>query len=161
MGAATRLAVEDFLYGEAALLDAWKLMEWADLFTGDGEYLVPSTDLPPGADARSNLYLVYDDRFRLGERAKRLLKRTAHAEFPPSKTRHLISNVRLVAETEGMLEVSCAYVVYRSKREILDIYPGCADYRLVIEGGSFRIRRKCAMLDLDALRPQGKVSIIL
>ena len=37
----SRSDAEDFLIQEAALLDSWKLMEWADLFTEDGEYLVP------------------------------------------------------------------------------------------------------------------------
>lgn len=156
-----RAAVEDFLYYEAALLDRWQLEEWAALFTEDGEYMVPSTDLPADADPKTNLFFIYDDRFRLEQRAKRLLKRTAHAEFPPSKTRHTISNVRILEENGDEITVECALVVYRAKREYLDTYPGWAEYRLVRHGDSFRIRRKLAALDLDALRPQGKVSIII
>lgn len=156
-----RLEVEDFLYREAALLDRWQLMAWAELFTDDGEYLVPSTDLPADAEPSRNLFLIYDDRFRLGQRAKRLTKRTAHAEFPPSKTRHTISNVRVLADDGDEVTAECAFVVYRAKREYLDIYPGVSEYRLVRHCGDFRIRRKLATLDLDALRPQGKVSIIL
>ncbi|MEQ9642119.1 MAG: aromatic-ring-hydroxylating dioxygenase subunit beta [Alphaproteobacteria bacterium] len=156
-----RLEVEDFLYREAALLDRWQLMEWTDLFTEDGEYQVPSTDLPPGAEPSSSLFLIYDDRFRLEQRAKRLTKRTAHAEFPPSKTRHTIFNVRVLEENGDDITVECAFVVYRAKREYLDIYPGMTEYRLVRGEDGFRIRRKRAVLDLDALRPQGKVSIIL
>ena len=94
-----RSEAEDFLFKEAALLDAWRLEEWANLFTEDGEYLIPATDAPDGAPGTS-LYLVYDDRHRLGERAKRLLKKTAHAEQPRSRTRHMSSNV-MVAEAEG------------------------------------------------------------
>ena len=88
----TRSDAEDFLIREAALLDAWKLEEWAELFTEDGEYLVPATDDPDGKPGAS-LFLIYDDRHRLGERAKRLLKKTAHAESPHSRTRHMTSNV--------------------------------------------------------------------
>ena len=32
--------VEDLLYFEAELLDDWKLMEWSDLFSEQGMYLV-------------------------------------------------------------------------------------------------------------------------
>jgi hypothetical protein len=64
---------QDLLFREAALLDGWRLTEWADLFTEDGEYLVPSTDLPD-AHPSASLYLVYDDRHHLQERAKRQLK---------------------------------------------------------------------------------------
>ena len=155
-----RSEAEDFLFKEAALLDAWRLEEWADLFTEDGEYLIPATDAPDGAPGTS-LYLVYDDRHRLGERAKRLLKKTAHAESPRSRTRHMSSNV-MVAEAEGaVMPVFCNFVVFRSRMEKTDIYPGHAEYRLVRGSEGLRIRSKKAILDIDVLRPQGKVSIIL
>jgi p-cumate 2,3-dioxygenase beta subunit len=155
-----RSEAEDFLFKEAALLDAWRLEEWANLFTADGEYLIPATDAPDGAPGTS-LYLVYDDRHRLGERAKRLLKKTAHAEQPRSRTRHMSSNV-MVAEAEGaVMPVFCNFVVFRSRMEKTDIYPGHAEYRLVYGSDGLRIRSKKAILDIDVLRPQGKVSIIL
>jgi p-cumate 2,3-dioxygenase subunit beta len=151
---------EAFLFKEAALLDAWRLDEWAALFTDDGEYLIPATDAPDGAPGTS-LYLVYDDRHRLGERAKRLLKQTAHAEAPRSRTRHMISNV-VIGENQGtMTSVSCNFVVFRSRMEKTDIYPGHAEYRLVSGADGLRIRSKKAILDVDVLRPQGKVSIII
>jgi len=155
-----RSEAEDFLFKEAALLDAWRLEEWANLFTADGEYLIPATDAPDGAPGTS-LYLVYDDRHRLGERAKRLLKKTAHAEQPRSRTRHMSSNV-MVAEAEGaVMPVFCNFVVFRSRMEKTDIYPGHAEYRLVRGSDGLLIRSKKAILDIDVLRPQGKVSIIL
>jgi p-cumate 2,3-dioxygenase beta subunit len=156
----TRAEVEDFLFHEAELLDTWKLDDWVALFTEDGEYLVPPTDVPDGDPAR-DLFLVYDDRHRLGERARRLGKKSAHAEFPHSRTRHLITNVR-VRQDEGAVHAWCNFVVYRSKQGVNDIYPGHSRYVLVpSEGGTLRIRSKRATLDVDTLRPQGKVSIIL
>ena len=156
----SRAEVEDFLFHEADLLDRWALDEWAMLFTDDGEYLVPPTDLPDG-DPGKHLFLVYDDRHRLGERAKRLGKKSAHAEFPHSRTRHMISNVR-VSQDGAVVNATCNFVVYRSKQGVNDVYPGHSIYRLVprAEGG-FAIRSKRAVLDVDTLRPQGKVSIIL
>ena len=160
----TRNEVEDFLFHEAELLDTWKLDEWANLFTDDGEYLIPPTDLPDG-DPAKHLFLVYDDRHRLGERAKRLGKKSAHAEFPHSRTRHLVTNVRVVQDATQVnpeINVICNFVVYRSKHGVNDIYPGHSIYRLLaIAEGGFRIRSKRAVLDVDTLRPQGKVSIIL
>src|SRR5262249_11676259 len=156
----TRAEAEDFLIQEAALLDAWKLMEWTELFTDDGEYLVPATDDPEGKAGQS-LYLIYDDRHRLGERAKRLLKQTAHAEAPRSKTRHMTSNVVVGAGNGPVVPVSCNFVVFRSRMEVTNIYPGHAEYLLLNEGNGLRIRSKKAVLDVDALRPHGKISIIL
>src|ERR1700691_2209417 len=92
MTALTRSAAEDFPFHEAELLDAWRLEEWAALFADDGEYLIPSTNLPDG-NPETSLFLVYDDRSRLFERARRLLKKQAHAECPHSITRHMIANV--------------------------------------------------------------------
>ena len=161
----TRTQIEDFLYREAALLDTWKLMEWADLFTEDGEYLIPSTDLPDG-DPANTLFLVYDDHHRLVERAKRLLKKSAHAEFPPSRLRRIIGNVMVEAprngQENGTVRVTCSFAVFRSRLQRADLYPGHSIYDLVVGGpAGFRIRRKRAVLDSDDLRDQGKVSIIL
>ena len=156
----SRSDAEDFLIQEAALLDSWKLMEWADLFTEDGEYLVPATYDPDGKAGKS-LVLIYDDRHRLGERAKRLLKPTAHAESPHSRTRHMISNVVTAEGSNGTIPVTCNFVVFRSRMEVTNIYPGHAEYLLVQEGDGLRIKSKKAVLDVDALRPHGKISIIL
>jgi p-cumate 2,3-dioxygenase beta subunit len=156
-----RADVEDFLYHEASLLDEWKLDDWAALFTEDGEYLVPPTDRPLG-DPASTLFLVYDDHFRLTQRAKRLQKRQAHAESPASRTRHIIGNVRILGQSDGKLDVECNFVVYRTKRDILNVFPGRAIYQLVLSGDAgFRIRSKRCELTIDALRPQGRLSIIV
>ena len=40
-----RLRVEDLLYREADLLDAWKLDEWLTLYTDDAHYYVPPSDV--------------------------------------------------------------------------------------------------------------------
>jgi p-cumate 2,3-dioxygenase subunit beta len=156
----TRADAEDFLIKEAGLLDAWKLEEWAALFTDDGEYLIPATDDPEGKPGTS-LFLVYDDRHRLEERAKRLLKKNAHAEVPRSQTRHMTTNVVVGESKDGVVPVSCNFVVFRSRMEVTNIYPGHAEYLLVNNGEGLRIRSKKAVLDVDALRPQGKISIIL
>ncbi|MFC3711229.1 aromatic-ring-hydroxylating dioxygenase subunit beta [Sphingoaurantiacus capsulatus] len=157
----TRAEVEDFLFREARLLDEWRLTEWSALFTEDGEYHVPSTDLPDG-DANSSLFLINDDHHRLVERAIRLLKRAAHAEFPRSKTRHMIANVEVEAGEDGLIRVRCNFVVHRSRGDRLDVFPGHAIYDLrPVDGGGFAIRRKRAVLDCDTLRLQGRISIIL
>jgi p-cumate 2,3-dioxygenase beta subunit len=161
MTALTRSAAEDFLFHEAELLDAWRLEEWAALFADDGEYLIPSTNLPDG-NPETSLFLVYDDRSRLVERAKRLLKKQAHAEFPHSITRHMIANVVVRGVQDAIAHVTCNFLVSRSRLGKTDLYPGHTEYRLrLTKDGKPAIRLKRAVVDLDALRPHGKVSIIL
>jgi p-cumate 2,3-dioxygenase beta subunit len=156
-----RQNVEDFLFLEASLIDTWKLPEWLDLFTEDGAYYVPSTDVDPMASPDDNLFYIADDRYRLGERVKRLMKRTAHVEFPRSKLCHLVSNVRLLDTVNDEILVSAAFVTYRTKFAVTDIYFGTSYYRLVIRDGKLRIREKRAVLASDGLRAQGRVSFIL
>lgn len=145
---------------EAALLDAWKTDEWSELFCEDGEYLVPSPDDPDGTPTNS-LFLINDDRVRLVQRGLRLLKRTAHAEYPHSRTTRIISNIRVSQDREGDDQIDCNFVVYRSRADRLDVYPGRSVYKVVPVNGEYRIRRKTAILGLEELRPQGKLSIIL
>jgi 3-phenylpropionate/cinnamic acid dioxygenase small subunit len=52
-------------------------------------------------------------------------------------------------------------LVFRTKNRITSHYPGTIRYVLVRDGESFLIRSKRVALDLEALIPQGKVSIIL
>ncbi len=154
-------AVNGFLLHEAKLLDDWQLIEWAELFTDDGEYLVPSTDLPQGTPEES-LFLIYDDRHRLTERAKRLLKRTAHVEYPRSRTLHTISNVSVTGQQGERIEAECGFVVYRSRDDHLDIFPGRSQYEFRRQqDGTLRIRRKRSVLILEVLRPHNKLSIII
>src|ERR1700693_5256616 len=81
-------------------------------------------DLAVDASPDNNLFYVADDRFRLSERVKRLMKRTAHAEFPHSRTRHLVSNVRIRKRIGDDLEVSSAFITYRTKDGVTDTYFG-------------------------------------
>lgn len=156
----TRGQIEDFLYEEAALLDEWRLDEWLDLLTEDATYEVPSTDMPDG-DPKTTLSLIADDITRIRSRVKQLLGKTAWAENPRSRTRRLISNVRIREVKGETIYVTANFVVYRMRFEQVDTYIGRYEYTLVQRGGRLRIRGRKAILDLEALRPQGKVSIIL
>lgn len=156
----SRTEAEDFLYREARLLDNWQLEEWAALFTADGEYLIPPLDQPdsePGQD----LFLVYDDRLRLAERGRRLLKKQAHAEFPHSVLSRIVGNVVVEPPAQGMVRVCSNFVLHRSRNGECQIFPGRAIHDLKLEDGALRIRRKRAIVDADSLRLQGRISIIL
>lgn len=153
--------VEQFLFREADLLDSWRLPEWLELFTTDGVYLIPATDKPDGDPGR-HLFMVQDDRFLLEQRINSLMKRSAHAEYPHSRTRRMITNVRVGELENGTLDVRANFTVQRIRNGVLDTYVGHYEHlveRDADQGFLFRTRR--CVLDLDALRPHGKVSIIL
>ncbi|MGE0253579.1 MAG: aromatic-ring-hydroxylating dioxygenase subunit beta [Alphaproteobacteria bacterium] len=158
--ASARAEVEDFLYAEAALLDTWDLETWLALFTEDGCYLMPSLDAPDGTPENS-LYLISDDRARLGSRVKQLLGRHTWAENPVSRTRRIVGNVRIRHDDGETLRVTANFAVYRLRHEMVDNYVGRYEHELVRTKGGLRFRVRKAILDLEALRPHGKVSFIV
>jgi p-cumate 2,3-dioxygenase subunit beta len=156
-----RARVEGFLYAEAALLDAWRLDEWLALLTEDARYQVPSND-QPDANPAETLFMIADDIHRLRARVARLQDRSAHAEFPHSRTRRMISNVRIIAEAEAELDVEANFLVCHFRREArMRDYVGRYRYRLRRQGDSFLIARREAVLDAWELGQLGSVSFIL
>lgn len=141
-------------------MDEWRLQEWLQLLTEDATYQVPPTDTP-GRDARTTLFIIADDALRIRSRVKQLLGKSAWAENPPSRTRRLISNVRVLESDGPNIRVGANFAVYRMRYELVDTYVGRYEYTLVRRGNELRIRERKAILDLEALRPHGKVSFIL
>lgn len=156
-----REEVENFLFLEAELLDAWRLDEWRKLFLEECRYLVPATNADPYATPDNTLHLIADDGFHLTERVKRLSKRTAHAEFPHSRTLRMISNVRIQSREPTHLKVASRFITYRSRDGYTDSYFGRHEHILVMREGELRIAEKRTILALEALRPQGSLSIIV
>lgn len=88
--------------------------------------------------------------------------RNAHIENPRSRTRRLISNVRVAPGGDPeTVRVQATFAVCRIRRQHNDLYVGRYDHVLVHRNGELRYRHRKAVLDLDSLRPAGKVSIIL
>jgi p-cumate 2,3-dioxygenase beta subunit len=157
----TRAQVEDFLYHEAALLDDWKLDEWEKLLTEDATYYVPPNDHLEG-DHRSTLFLVADDRERIRQRVIRINDPNCHAEYPKSRTRRMISNVRILAVEADLVTVAANFVCYRFRRyERIREYVGGYRYVLRQSGDSFRIKERRVFIDAHELGNLGSVSFIL
>src|SRR5438046_7546193 len=155
----TRAEVEDFLFHEAALLDAWKLDEWLQLLTAEATYRVPSNDRPQ-SDPKSTLFTIADDIRRIRARVTRLKNPHAHAESPRSRTRRLISNVRLVEQSPLLVEAN--FVIYRFRgNEDVREYVGRYRYTLERRDGKLKIKTRDAILDAMELASLGTVSFIL
>lgn len=157
----TRAQAEDFLFEEAALLDEWKLDQWLALLTEDATYRVPPNDTPD-ADPASTLFTIADDIRRIRERVVRLKDRNAHAEFPRSRTRRMVSNVRIVERGADTVKVAANFVVYRFRREEgIREYVGHYRYLLRVREGIIRIAAREAVIDAMELGRLGSVSFIL
>ena len=162
MSEGLRAAVEDFLYHEADLLDERRFEEWLELFTDDARYWMPVRDnrlSGPDDPAREleepgGNYYFDDTKETLRIRVERLYTGSAWAETPPSRTRHLVTNVRIKRDTDGEVEVQASFIVYRTRLEHdRDLFVGRRTDVLRRVDGGFRIARRTIVLDqanLDA-----------
>jgi len=157
----SRAEVEDLLYHEADLLDSWRLDDWLALLTDDACYYVPPND-KPDADPRFALFTIADDIVRLRERIIRLKDPNCHAEFPPSRTRRLIGNVRITGVDGDVISAAANFIVHRFRYNDLDrVFVGQYRYRLKRIGGKLKIAERRAVLDEQQLGLLGSVSFIL
>src|SRR5712691_8240651 len=105
--------VEQFLYREARLLDNRRFHDWLELFTDDVRYWMASRSnrYPKSSKAISildpdryveddigredELAILDEDKETLTARVARLDTGMAWGEDPPSRTRHMISNIEI------------------------------------------------------------------
>jgi p-cumate 2,3-dioxygenase beta subunit len=158
----TRAEVEDFLYHEADLLDSWRLDDWLGLLTDDACYYIPPND-KPDADHRFTLFTVADDIVRLRERIIRLKDPNCHAEYPPSHTRRLISNVRIIGSEGDLIKVAANFAIYRHRRNeaVPRQFIGRYRYKLKQTSSGLNIHERRAILDAEELGAMGAVSFLL
>jgi len=153
-----RAQIADFLYEEAALLDERRFEEWLELFTEDAVYWIPqAADAPdPGRDVS----IAYDDRRRLHERVLRLSTGFAYSQDPPSRTSHLVGNIRVTGEAHGALEIASSLIVAEVRRGAQHLYAGRVEHALVPAGDGYRIRRKVVRL-VNSDVPLGNLTFLI
>lgn len=157
-----RAEVEDFLYLEADLLDNWRLDDWLALLTDDASYYVPPND-KPDADHRFTLFTIADDIVRLRERIIRLKDPNCHAEYPPSRTRRFITNVRITGSEGDLILVSANFAIFRHRRAepAPRQFIGRYRHKLKRTDAGLKIHERCAILDAEELGSMGAVSFLL
>jgi 3-phenylpropionate/cinnamic acid dioxygenase small subunit len=161
--------VEQFVFREARLLDSGRLHEWLGLFTDDVHYSMSGrsnryprsskaiTMLDPhrydDADDADQRGLFDEDIESLTARVARLDTGMAWAEDPPSWTRHLFTNIEVVAgDSAAEVTVYCNFLVYRSRGEKeQDFYVGARDDLLRRVSGAWKIARRALTLDQNVL----------
>lgn len=150
--------VEQFLYREAALLDDRDLRPWLDLFADDARYAVffretvQPRDLSSAAQSSPEVQLFEDDKRFLELRVRRLETRLAHAEQPPSFTRHLITNVRVEPRDEIECAVRASFAVYQTRLDLAqNVFFGRREDLLRREDEGFRIVRRKVVLDASTV----------
>ena len=164
-----RREVEEFLYQEAELLDERRFHEWLELFTEDAHYWMPTRESRltgpeeiAGELSKPGGNFFFDDTKKtLGIRVERFYTGSAWAETPPSRTRHLISNIRIRPGSGSEIEVRSNFLVYRTRLEHdLDIFVGTRTDILQRVDGQLKIRSRTVILD-QAILDAKNISVFL
>jgi len=164
-----RQRVEEFYYLEADLLDERKLREWFALLADDIRYWMPirhnTFDRPENVSEELSKpgegYYFDDDIKALKIRVERAYSKIAWAEVPPSRTRHLITNVRIKNDDGNEIEAHSNFLVYRTRMESdKDLFVGARQDLLRRAGASFKIARRTIILD-QAVLDAKNISVFL
>lgn len=152
--------ITSFLSTEADLLDEWRLNEWLALFGVEARYTVAPLQDVGDATPATALFLISDDYRRLKERVHHLLGGSAWTERPRSRTRRLVTNVRLL-QSDKDISVKTNFVVYQFRNGESWEFVGTALYELLPREDGWSILRRSIRLDHESIERQRRISIIL
>jgi 3-phenylpropionate/cinnamic acid dioxygenase small subunit len=163
--------VERFLYREARLLDERRFVEWLALLADDVRYwmatrsnryprrskaisiLDPARYVEDDMARDGELALLDEDKATLTMRVERLDTGMAWAEDPPSRTRHLITNIEVEpGDAPAEIRAFSNFIVYRTRAETeQDFYVGARRDRLRRSAGAWQLAERRIVLDQNVL----------
>jgi 3-phenylpropionate/cinnamic acid dioxygenase small subunit len=146
--------IEQFYYHEAELLDEARFREWLDLVSDDIEYTVgtrPTVDVFSPDSVPPSLAFE-DNKESLTWRVKRSETGMAWAEEPPSRTRYLITNVRITPAADEYL-VRSNFMLYRNRLETMVhfLVGSRQDTLRRTAEGELKIARRAVTLDQNVI----------
>ena len=162
--------VEEFLFLEADVLDSRRYDDWLALLTEDIHYWMPVRRTTTAREVDREFtkpggVAFFDDDFAtLKMRVDRMRLGRAWAEDPPSRTRRLITNVRVV-EGDGVgegAEVTAAsnFHLYRTRLDSEeDSWIGRREDVLRRVDGEFRLARRHVFLEQTVILAQNLSSL--
>src|SRR6266550_8306316 len=112
--------IEQFYFDEAAMLDECRYADWVELFTDDTHYWMPIrrtrtiNELDKEFSSPEGMSYFDDDKAMLETRVRKLETGYAWAEDPPSRTRHFVTNIRVIGEDGNDLTVESNFHLYRT-----------------------------------------------
>lgn len=127
----THFEVTQFYNLEAELLDDGRFADWLEMLAEDLHYWAPVRTNRLRRQQALSIHApgeaaFYDEtRDSLAWRIRRFDSGMAWAEDPPSRTRHLVSNISVRERSDGLLQVHSAFLCYRNRLHTeTDIYAG-------------------------------------
>ncbi|MEH6592036.1 MAG: aromatic-ring-hydroxylating dioxygenase subunit beta [Halioglobus sp.] len=161
-----QLAVEQFYYQEARLLDSRQYQQWFALITEDLRYIIPSrVNVMVNNSERGNEDMISIERELEGAdsdgcpireegylhmmiRVERAYKMNSWSENPPARTRRLVSNVEILSEeAETLAVISNFHMHYARPGGDNYLYAGQRRDTLRKADGSYKIAHREVILD--------------
>jgi benzoate/toluate 1,2-dioxygenase beta subunit len=153
-------ALSQFLYREAALLDARDWDGWGKLFSAEGRYWIPAAR--GQVDSVNHVSLANDNTLLREIRLGRLKSSDAASLQGPVNSSHLVSNILVAAadEPSGRYTLHSRFVVAQYASWGTSTFHGGYTHELVREGGELRISlKRIDLVDVDG--PLGDILTIL
>ena len=137
---------EALLFLEARLLDERRFEAWLGLYAADCVYWMPSRW---GQESRTDeVSLFNDDRMTMETRVGRLMHPRAHAQLPPSRTLHVVTNVRLAGEADGLVRVQSCCVFHEFRAPDRTSLAAMVEHRVSRESGLI-VWKRVDLLECD------------
>ncbi|MFA7637734.1 MAG: 3-phenylpropionate/cinnamic acid dioxygenase subunit beta [Parvibaculum sp.] len=150
---------EHFLYEEAALLDARRYRDWLALIAEDMHYWMPirrtvtQSDIDKEFTKIGDMSFFDDTREILEMRVKKLEAGSAWSEDPPSRSRHFVTNVRILDVAGDEITAESSFYLYRTRLNTeVDVWTGRRIDGLRRSGESFLLFKRHMFLDQTLIR---------
>lgn len=145
-------------YDEAEILDELRFVKWTEWLAKDLRYTAPQRLTRTLADHDKSIdrsVMHFDEGFQtISARVRRLGGNSAFAEDPPSRTRRLVTNLRVeTTETEGEYRVRSYFLLTRSRFEqtVMAVLSGERRDRIRDLGERFELVERESILDQAVL----------
>jgi 3-phenylpropionate/cinnamic acid dioxygenase small subunit len=155
-----RAEIEQFLFFEVRLLDDRRYSEWLSLCADDIFYWMPmrrnrlTRDRDRELTEVGELAHFDENKTSLRWRVEQLNTNLHWSEAPPSRTRHLVSNVQVTpAEAAAEYEVVSNFICYRNRLENdVDIWAGeRRDVLRRLADRQWQLARRTIILDQNVI----------
>jgi len=154
-----------FLYEEAEKIDDREFDAWLEMMTEDIRYRIPARQTRSEGgkgEFRGDAHHVDDNRFMLETRVERLETEHAWAEQPRSRTRHFVSNVRVVEASDAEMEVKSNLLLHINRGDDPESHRISGERQDVLRkvDGAWKLDDRTVYLD-HATLPLGKISVFI
>lgn len=157
MTPALRQEIESLLIDEYWLLDNSHFEQWLDMLADDIRYWAPVREnLARDEESfeQADLLTHFDeDRTTLGLRVARLRSGFAHAEEPPSRIRHFVSNIKVHGDsTSQLIHVASNFMVFRGRPGVEEhLFVGARDDQWRRTENGLKLAERLIVFDHDVI----------